>query len=112
MRQSDSGPIRCFRTDRFFVVSGCWYFTTREREDFGPFENRAEAETRLSQYLDTQAIMQHLRDSDPEIVDSDETSLKRIEKLSSDIHRVCSSPSPSSRATATPLDATERSFDG
>jgi hypothetical protein len=87
MRQSDPKPIRCFRTDRFFVVSGRWYFTTREREDFGPFANREEAETRLAQYLDTQSIMQYLRAGDPQIIETGETSLKQIARLSSDLHR-------------------------
>jgi len=87
MRQTDSEPTHRFRTDRYFVVSGGWYFTTREHEDFGPFDNKDEAVTRLADYLDTQTIMRRLRRGDPAIVDDEETSTKRIARLSSDIHK-------------------------
>lgn len=37
-------PRTWFRTSRFFVVAGGWYFSTREDIDVGPYETREEAE--------------------------------------------------------------------
>lgn len=85
MRQTDRKPVHCFRSDRFFVVSGRWYFTTREQEDFGPFDSREEAETRLAQYLDTQWVMQRLREDDP-AKPRHQLSMQRVARLARDVH--------------------------
>lgn len=44
-----------FQMDRFVQQNGEWYYTTREGEERGPFESRADAEGDLILY------MQHLR---------------------------------------------------
>ena len=40
-----------FRTQRFFCITGEWFFSTRERVQVGPFNNRDEAEIELMLYL-------------------------------------------------------------
>lgn len=85
MRHSDLKPVRCFRSDRFFVVSGRWYFTTREGENFGPFGSREEAETRLAQYLETQATMARLR-SAPRLPPGG-AQRRHIARLANGLHR-------------------------
>lgn len=40
------------RSDRFFSLSGLWYFRTREGKDVGPFRYRCEAEAMLSRFID------------------------------------------------------------
>ncbi|WNO09486.1 DUF6316 family protein [Teredinibacter sp. KSP-S5-2] len=40
-----------FRTDRFFVVDGDWYFSTREGHDIGPYGTRKLAESGLKVYI-------------------------------------------------------------
>ena len=87
MRQDDSETVRHFSTDRFFIVSGRWYFTTREGENFGPFNNQDEAGTRLSEYLETQSVMQRIRSRDPALDDDDPQNAKRIAQLVSHIQR-------------------------
>ena len=84
MRQTDTTPVQRFRTDRFFLVSGQWYFSTRENRDFGPFQNRSEAENKLIQYLETQSLMQYLRANDPVLEDA-ESSLEQVARLASDM---------------------------
>jgi hypothetical protein len=87
MRKNDSGTVRHFHTDRFFLVSGGWYFATREGENFGPFNHRDEAATRLHDYLETQSIMSRLRTIDPALNDDDPENAKRIARLASDLHK-------------------------
>ena len=36
-RSSDPKELNRFRSDRYFVVDGKWYFTTREGSNEGPF---------------------------------------------------------------------------
>ena len=51
-RATDGGsPRTFFRSDRFFVVSNEWFFTTREGENQGPFGSQARAEEALQSYL-------------------------------------------------------------
>jgi hypothetical protein len=50
-RESDSKDLSVFRSDRFFLVDGKYYFTTRESTNEGPFANADEARSRLTQYL-------------------------------------------------------------
>jgi hypothetical protein len=85
MRRDDSDSTTHFQAERFFLVSGQWYFTTREGEDFGPFENRAKAEAKLSEYLETQSVMHRLRDRDPRLTDNSENTVKKIAELARDI---------------------------
>jgi len=87
MRATDVEPVKCFRSDRFFVVAGGWYFTTREGEEFGPFPSRAEAERRLARYLDTQSIIHYLRGNDP-LTESGESSEQLVARLSVALNRL------------------------
>jgi uncharacterized protein DUF6316 len=32
-----------YRSDRFFMANGAWYFSTREQIDVGPFQTRIDA---------------------------------------------------------------------
>lgn len=50
-RESDPKEISVFRSDRFFVVDGKWFFTTREGGNEGPFPNPDEARRELRRYL-------------------------------------------------------------
>ena len=50
-RKSDEKEMTVFRTDRYFLIDGQWYFTTREGGNLGPFASHAEAEAALVQYL-------------------------------------------------------------
>jgi hypothetical protein len=50
-RTSDPKDLNVFRSDRFFVVDGKWYFTTREGSNEGPFESAEKARHALKQYL-------------------------------------------------------------
>ena len=86
-RRDDSDPKKFFQTDRFFMVSGQWHFTTREGEDFGPFVSRGEAEDGLRDYLETQSVMHRLRDRDPALEDSRESNAKKIAELSREVQR-------------------------
>jgi hypothetical protein len=40
-----------FRSDRFFVEGGKWYFTTRENSIEGPFDSKEDAEQELMLYV-------------------------------------------------------------
>lgn len=40
-----------FRSGRFFIVNGTWYFATREGPDKGPFASRAAAEAALLNFV-------------------------------------------------------------
>ena len=83
MRRTDDDTTTHFRSDRFFVVSGQWYFTTREGEDFGPYGCREDAEKKLRDYVETQAVMHRLRARDPTIKKRD--GKKEIAELARDI---------------------------
>jgi len=50
-RQSDPKELTVFRSDRYFVVDGKWYFSTREGTNEGPFASADEARSHLTQYL-------------------------------------------------------------
>jgi hypothetical protein len=49
-RNGESG-ILPFRTGRIFNFDNLWYFAAREGGDFGPFENKADAEVALDSFL-------------------------------------------------------------
>lgn len=40
-----------FRSDRFFCISGEWYFSTREAPQVGPFSDKEDAKAELMIYL-------------------------------------------------------------
>jgi len=40
-----------FRAERFFCISGLWYFSTRENLQVGPFAQRDDAELELMFFL-------------------------------------------------------------
>lgn len=40
------------RTDRFFAVNGSWYFATREGASVGPFEDKHDAQSGLTNFMD------------------------------------------------------------
>jgi hypothetical protein len=50
-RESDREDLTVFRSDRYFVADGKWYFTTREGGNEGPFATSNEAQRELTQYL-------------------------------------------------------------
>ncbi len=64
-RTGDPADSRFFRSDRFFLSEGQWYFVTREGIDFGPFTVRGDGEKALKRYVETQQIMSRLRARDP-----------------------------------------------
>ena len=39
------------RTERFYCISGQWYFSTRENLQIGPFPSREAAESELRLFL-------------------------------------------------------------
>jgi len=51
MRKTDDKERTVFRTDRFFVSDGKWFFTTREGGNLGPYESQNAAKQALVQYL-------------------------------------------------------------
>lgn len=50
-RAGESGPVPP-RRDRFFHIGRDWFFHTREGADIGPFDNRAEAEQGLQDFIE------------------------------------------------------------
>lgn len=50
-RREDVIDKTWYRSDRFFVVDGAWYFTTREGHDIGPYSNRSAASSGLEVYV-------------------------------------------------------------
>jgi hypothetical protein len=50
-RESDPKELTVFRSDRYFVVDGKWYFTTREGTNEGPFKRADDAKRELTRYL-------------------------------------------------------------
>jgi len=50
-RKSDEKDLTVFRTDRYFLSDGKWFFTTREGANVGPFDTREDAERALTQLL-------------------------------------------------------------
>jgi hypothetical protein len=50
-RAGEAGGVP-HRANRFFSVSGEWYFSTREGAPMGPFDDRREAEQGLFDFLE------------------------------------------------------------
>jgi len=95
MRKNDFGAVNCFRSNRFFSVSGRWYFSTREGEDLGPFASRDDAETGLARYLDTQFVIHYLRGADPTITGDNESSERLVARMSAGLRIRGDSAEPS-----------------
>ena len=51
-RAGERGNVVPQRRERFFAMSGAWYFRTREGAPMGPFDNRQEAEQGLYDFLE------------------------------------------------------------
>jgi hypothetical protein len=64
-RAGESSEASFFRSDRFFMSNGQWFFATREGVNFGPYTVRYEGEKALLRYIDTQRTMRRLRGRDP-----------------------------------------------
>lgn len=51
-RKTDGGDTkRFFKMDRFYHMNTQWFYMTREGEERGPFESRADAEGDLIAYI-------------------------------------------------------------
>ena len=50
-RIDDTETRSVFRSDRFFLSEGRWYFSTREVPSLGPYARRAEAERALAEFI-------------------------------------------------------------
>ena len=81
MRCTDARPVSFFRSDRFFCVSGDWYFSTREKAEFGPFHSLEQAQNSLSRYLETQSIIHYLRGADPTMTPDEESPEYLVARL-------------------------------
>lgn len=49
--ESSRRPIPV-RTDRFFSAQGAWYFSTREGNAIGPFEDKEDARQGLDDFIE------------------------------------------------------------
>jgi hypothetical protein len=50
-RRTDKETVSRFRSRRFILDNGKWYFNTREGTVEGPFGELKDAETRLAEYI-------------------------------------------------------------
>ncbi len=50
-RHTDHRQATYFRSGRFHLTNGYWYFLTREGRNIGPFENKKRAEQELVYFL-------------------------------------------------------------
>lgn len=50
-RQTDNHAHLHFHADRFCRINGDWYYSTRERQDVGPFPTQKLAQQDLDEYL-------------------------------------------------------------
>ncbi|WP_213876205.1 DUF6316 family protein [Pseudomonas sp. dw_358] len=51
-REQDPVPSTYFRANRFSLINGAYYFSTRENTLEGPFSSRAEAERGSMEYVE------------------------------------------------------------
>lgn len=49
-REGES-PKSVFRTDRFCMINGGWYFVTREQTQEGPFNTKGAAQLAVQEYI-------------------------------------------------------------
>lgn len=50
-RKTDGDDKRFFKMDRFYQMNAEWFYMTREGEEKGPFESKADAEGDLITYI-------------------------------------------------------------
>ena len=62
MRKSEKDDRTYFRTERFSLVNGAWYFQTRE-QSLGPFSNRKLAEDALQNFLVELSALKNFEES-------------------------------------------------
>lgn len=64
-RAQDPVPSTHFRANRFTLINGAYYFSTRENTLEGPFESRAEAERGSMEYVEKMSahMQQHRNQS-------------------------------------------------
>jgi len=62
MRKEDQDDRTYFRSERFSLVNGAWYFQTRE-QSLGPFTNRELCEEALQNYLIELSALKNFEDS-------------------------------------------------
>lgn len=58
-RLEDSSDQIFFSSKRFFSVNSCWFFSTREKHNIGPFSSLEEAELELSLQLKNSGVLHH-----------------------------------------------------
>lgn len=51
-RHQDADPATHFRAERFSLVNGQFYFSTRENSLEGPFATRQDAEREMAAYVE------------------------------------------------------------
>lgn len=51
-RRGESGQTTYYRTDRFFSEQGAWFAKTREGDELGPFDSKAEAKEALDVHIE------------------------------------------------------------
>lgn len=49
--RSGETPKTHFRADRLYCVDNCWYFSTREGSDVGPFVSKGGAQAELLLFI-------------------------------------------------------------
>jgi hypothetical protein len=86
-RPTDNDDQRWFRSDRFFLSDGQWFFTTREQADFGPFVHYADAVKALRRYVETQATVKHVRRHLPEKGRDESFDIGSVGTLAEDLQK-------------------------
>lgn len=46
------GAVTYYRSDRFYSEQGAWYAKTREGDELGPFDSKAEAKEALEVFIE------------------------------------------------------------
>jgi hypothetical protein len=62
-RSQDPVPSTHFRANRFTLINGAYYFSTRENTLEGPFGSRAEAERASMMYVEKMASRRSAREN-------------------------------------------------
>ena len=75
-----------FRSDRFFISDGMWFFSTREKASFGPFARFPDAMQSLKRYLVTQRFVTRVRGQVPELKPGNTFDANSVGLLAKDFH--------------------------
>lgn len=51
-RGETGGAVTYYRSDRFYSEQGAWYAKTREGDELGPFDSKAEAKEALEVFIE------------------------------------------------------------